>query len=339
MTATFTCAASVAVGLAPSAGAQSIDEMQAEAAAIEDQLEATDLQIGTLSQELAAAEARRDAAAQQVADAEAKIEVAKQEVKRIKRLVRKNAASLYRRSMSGNEIDGLDLGGVEDLNRRTRYAEVSARRNDALLGRLDAAQQDLSVRREQAAGARDQAARESEVINGAKADVEAARASQQALLDKVEGELAAAVAAERRRREAAARAAFTASVGPVSYPNVGPPNGSAAQAIAFARGVIGSGYSTSPRMGPTYDCSGLTHMAWRAAGVIIPTVSNTQYAGLPHVPMNAIQPGDLLFWGPGGSSHVALYVGGGMIIDASSSKGAVVERPIWGNPIGAARVT
>ena len=79
-------------------------------------------------------------------------------------------------------------------------------------------------------------------------------------------------------------------------------------------------------------------MAWRAAGVNIPTVSNTQYAGLPHVPLNAIQPGDLLFWGPGGNAHVALYVGGGMIIDASGSQGAVVERPIWGNPIGAARV-
>ena len=80
-------------------------------------------------------------------------------------------------------------------------------------------------------------------------------------------------------------------------------------------------------------------MAWRAAGISIPTVSNTQYAGLPHVPLDAIQPGDLIFWGAGGSSHVALYVGGGMIIDASSSKNAVVERPIWGNPVGAARVT
>ena len=65
---------------------------------------------------------------------------------------------------------------------------------------------------------------------------------------------------------AAARATYSAN-SPVSYPNVGPPNGSAAQAIAFARGVIGSGYSKNPRMGPTYDCSGLTYMAWRAAGV------------------------------------------------------------------------
>jgi cell wall-associated NlpC family hydrolase len=56
------------------------------------------------------------------------------------------------------------------------------------------------------------------------------------------------------------------------------------------------------------------------------------------VPMNALQPGDLIFWGPGGSSHVALYIGGGAIIDASSSQNAVTQRGIWGSPIGAARV-
>jgi cell wall-associated NlpC family hydrolase len=125
----------------------------------------------------------------------------------------------------------------------------------------------------------------------------------------------------------------------VNYPNVGPPNGSAAQAIAFARGVIGAAYSTSPRTGPTYDCSGLVMMAWRAAGVNIAGSSGSMYASLPHVPLNAVQPGDLIFYGAGGSSHVALYVGGGQIIDASSSANAVVQRAIWGSPIGAARVT
>ena len=92
-------------------------------------------------------------------------------------------------------------------------------------------------------------------------------------------------------------------------------------------------------MGPSYDCSGLVHMAWKAAGVSIPTTSGSMYAALPHVPLDAVQPGDLIFWGAGGGSHVALYVGGGTIIDASSSQNAVTERGIWGSPVGAARVT
>ena len=327
------------VGLAPMVGAQSIEDMQAEAAAIQDQIEATDLEISALSQDLASAEARREAAAQAIADAEAQIAAAKAEVKRIKGLIRETAASLYRNAMNGNSIDDFDMESVDDLNRRSQYSAVMADRDDKLLEQLDAAQQDLALRKAEAERARDEAAAQSAAIADSKAAVEAAQAQQQTVLAQVQGEIAAAVAAEQRRREEAARARFRVAAGPVSYPNVGPPNGSASQAIAFARGVIGAGYSTNPRMGPTYDCSGLTHMAWRAAGIIIPTVSGTQWAGLPHVPLNAVQPGDLIFWGPGGSSHVALYAGGGMIIDASSSKDSVVERPIWGNPSGAARVT
>jgi cell wall-associated NlpC family hydrolase len=91
-------------------------------------------------------------------------------------------------------------------------------------------------------------------------------------------------------------------------------------------------------MGPTYDCSGLVSSAWGAAGVSIGGSSGSMYASLPHIPMDAIQPGDLLFWGSGGGSHVALYIGGGQVIDASSSQNAVTQRAIWGSPVGAARV-
>jgi cell wall-associated NlpC family hydrolase len=231
------------------------------------------------------------------------------------------------------------VGNVEELSRRREYSKVMAQRDNRLFKQLASAKADLTRQKEDAQKARDAAAAEGAVIQSAKSKVEKAKADQQVILGHVQGQLVAAVAQERAAREAAARALFSASAGPVSYPNVGPPNGSASQAIAFARGVLGAPYSTNPRFGPSYDCSGLTYSAWHAAGIEIPKVSGTQYAGLPHVPLNAIQPGDLLFWGPGGSQHVALYVGNGTIIDASSSQGKVVERGIWGNPIGAARVT
>ncbi len=321
---------------APVVGAAPLDDKQTQAAQLQDQIEASDLEIGALGEKLHDAEARRDAAQATVLDAEARIEESKQEVARIKRLIEQNAASLYRRTSEGT-AGIFDFDDTNNLLRRAQYAKVQASRDDKLLQSLARAQEELSIRRDDATRARDEAAAERDQINATKAEYEGARAAQQALLDQVKGEIEAEIAAERARREAAARAKY-AVASPASYPNVGPPNGSAAQAIAFARGVIGSGYSKNPRMGPTYDCSGLTYMAWRAAGVNIPTISNTQYDGLPHVPLNAIQPGDLIFYGPGGNAHVALYVGGGMIIDASGSQDAVVERALWGDPIGAARV-
>jgi len=327
--------------LASTAGAQTAS-LEQRAAELQDAIEASDVELSGLAEQLHVAEARRDEAQQTVQAAEAQIEAAKQEVSRISALVRENLASLYRRNLRGGDIAELDFSSTADLLKRNEYAQAQNDRDDALLEELEAAQKDLADQKAEAAQARDAAQAESVRIAAAKAELEAARAEQQALLDQVKGELAAAVEAERARREQAARAQFSGGGGGGGGSfsvDVGPPNGSAAQAIAAARSVLGAGYSTNPRMGPTFDCSGLVSWAWQQAGVNISGSSGSMYASLPHIPISAAQPGDLIFWGPGGSSHVALYVGGGMIIDASSSQNAVVERAIWGSPIGAARVT
>ena len=314
---------------------------QEQAVQLQDQIEASDVQISGLGERLHEAEAQRDVAQQHAVDAEAQIAQAKQEVDRIITLVRANLASLYKRSLRGDSTAELDFSATVDLLKRGKYAKAQADKDDELIQNLAAAEQDLDLERTTARQARDAAAAEGQKIAEAKGAVEAARVEQQALLDQIKGELAAALAAEQARRAAAAAQAIQSSpAGPEKYPDVGPPNGSAAQAIAFARAAVGAGYSNGgDRRGPAnYDCSGLTSMAWRAAGVSIAGTSGSQYASLPHVPLNALQPGDLIFWGAGGSSHVALYIGGGQIIDASSSQNQVALRGIWGSPVGAARV-
>ena len=96
----------------------------------------------------------------------------------------------------------------------------------------------------------------------------------------------------------------------------GPTGTQAEQAVAFAYAQLGCPY----RYGGTgpcprgYDCSGLAQAAWAAAGVQIPRDSYSQWAALPHVPLSSIEPGDLLIYN--GEGHVAIYVGGGYIIDA-----------------------
>ena len=334
----------VAAAAGTSAAAPPVDKRK-QAAELQDQIEATDLQISALAESLIQAEGRRDAAQASAQAAEAQINDAKQEVERILGLVQENLASLYRRTLRGESVGEMDFSATVDLLKRSQYSQTQASRDAELLDQLDAAEQDLAIERDTAVRARDTAVAESQQITEAKTALETARAAQQALLDKIKGELAAAVRAEKARREAEAQARLatraksaSSSGDPERFPNVGPPNGSAAQAIEYARQAVGAGYSTSPRTGPTYDCSGLTSSAWKAAGISIPNNSSAQYAGLPHVPLNALQAGDLIFWGPGGSSHVGLYIGGGQIIDASSSQNSVSLRGIWGSPIGAARV-
>jgi cell wall-associated NlpC family hydrolase len=104
----------------------------------------------------------------------------------------------------------------------------------------------------------------------------------------------------------------------------GPTGTQAQKAVAFAYAQIGCPYvygGTGPCQSG-FDCSGLTQAAWASAGVSIPRTSEEQ-AGLPAVSESAMQPGDIMEFA--GDSHVAIYVGGGYLID-SPQPGMTVEK-------------
>ncbi|OKH64484.1 peptidase C40 [Mycobacterium sp. SWH-M5] len=77
-----------------------------------------------------------------------------------------------------------------------------------------------------------------------------------------------------------------------------------------------------------FDCSGFTQFSFAGVGVLIPKYSGDQYNTGRKVPVSQAKRGDLLFWGPGGSQHVALYLGGGKMIEASGSAGKVTVSPV-----------
>jgi cell wall-associated NlpC family hydrolase len=97
-------------------------------------------------------------------------------------------------------------------------------------------------------------------------------------------------------------------------------------ASAAARTQIGVHYAvggTTPRKG--WDCSGLVRWSWRQARVELPRTSAGQYAATKRVAGSALKPGDLVFYGAGRRvSHVALYVGHGLIVQAQKT-GTVVH--------------
>lgn len=77
-----------------------------------------------------------------------------------------------------------------------------------------------------------------------------------------------------------------------------------------------------------YDCSGFTRYAFAGVGVQIPKYSGDQYNTGRKVPTSQAKRGDLLFWGPGGSQHVAIYLGGGRMLEASGSAEKVTVSPV-----------
>lgn len=131
------------------------------------------------------------------------------------------------------------------------------------------------------------------------------------------------LAALRRQQRAQARSVGASP--PPSYNYTGPTTTQAQKAVAFAYAQLGCPYvwgGTGP-CSSGFDCSGLVMEAWASAGVTIPRTSEAQWALLPHIPMSALQPGDLVIFDGGG--HVGMYVGGGMLIDAPQP-GMTVEK-------------
>lgn len=132
-------------------------------------------------------------------------------------------------------------------------------------------------------------------------------------------------AAERRARAAAREARERAGGGgtPVrggSSSSRGTTAG-AATAIDFARAQLGEPYVYAAAGPDSWDCSGLTMMAWRAGGVDLPHWSVAQYDVSKPVSAAEVRPGDLVFFAHDPADfrsiyHVGLYVGDGMMIDA-----------------------
>lgn len=102
-------------------------------------------------------------------------------------------------------------------------------------------------------------------------------------------------------------------------------------AVAAALSKVGSAYVWGAAGPNSFDCSGLTSWAWKQAGVTIPRTSREQH-GLTSVPMDQLQPGDLVtYYSP--VSHVAMYIGNGQVVQASTpSKPVYVTDVYRGGP-------
>jgi cell wall-associated NlpC family hydrolase len=109
---------------------------------------------------------------------------------------------------------------------------------------------------------------------------------------------------------------------PDCIPGVGETSSNAAATVlAYAEAQLGKPYQWGATGPDAFDCSGLTMMAYRAAGIDIPRTSQQQWLFGRRVSARQVQPGDLVFFaGSDGTliapGHVGIVIGHGMMIDA-----------------------
>ncbi|MEV0488661.1 C40 family peptidase [Streptomyces atratus] len=116
-----------------------------------------------------------------------------------------------------------------------------------------------------------------------------------------------------------------------------PPSQKGDEAVRYAVKQLGKPYVWGAEGPGSFDCSGLTSQAWASAGRTIPRTSQEQWQQLRKVPLNALRPGDLVIYFPK-ATHVALYVGNGLVVQAPRPGSRVKVSPLASNPLlGAVR--
>jgi peptidoglycan DL-endopeptidase CwlO len=133
-------------------------------------------------------------------------------------------------------------------------------------------------------------------------------------------------------------------VGPTSQQVFLAPAGAAHDAVQMALNQVGKPYVYGAAGPGSFDCSGLTMYAYRAAGVSLPHSSRAQYGYGKSVSVDSLVAGDLLFYGGSAGSihHVGMYIGNGRMVHASTSgvPVKVVDAPRGGGSdyLGAKRI-
>jgi cell wall-associated NlpC family hydrolase len=156
------------------------------------------------------------------------------------------------------------------------------------------------------------------------------------LLDRLTAEQRAQVLAQDGHSTdghvAVTRADRSTVHGPVSAQA---PNARAARAVSYAYGALGKPYVWGATGPDSFDCSGLTQAAWKAAGVSLPRTTYTQINAGQRIPRSQLAPGDLVFF-YSGVSHVGLYVGGGQMIHAPRPGAPIRVAPVDQMPFAGA---
>lgn len=324
--------------LAPAAQADSLSDAKAQAAQLQGRVADLQLRAEQASEKFDAAEAALGSVVVQQRAAQLQAQAAQAAVDEQQTVADSRARALY---MSGGKLaiyasvlNGHDpsylfagLHAVQALSdadnralERVGHATQAARQAQATVAALVQRQNDLMAQ-----------------AQDAQAQVEAALAAgQQALTDAdaqvqtLEAQLQAQIDA---RNVAAAAARLAAALGSgLSAGDAGPV---ALAAIAAARTQLGKPYVYGGSGPDSWDCSGLTQWAYRQSGIDLPRTAAQQYAAVAtKISLDQLQPGDLLFWAtdlsdPASIHHVAIYLGGGLMLAAPHTGTVVQIQPVY----------
>jgi cell wall-associated NlpC family hydrolase len=286
--------AALAVGAANAE--PSLDQIEHQIEVQSARLEKIVEQYNKVTEQLKASQAAATATLARIGPLKADLDLARARVAALAAQAYKGASLAKASAVLGSSDTSVLVDRLVTLNEISKYEQSQFAALDAAKGRYDGQMAHLSDL------IADQSTKRGELADQKK---------------KINNDLAKLY--ELRRKVGRTIASRPTSTQGVSAPYVA---GKAGVAVRYAYGALGKPYEWAADGPSSYDCSGLTMAAWRAAGVALPHNAEMQWNSMPHISRSSLKPGDLVFYS--GLGHVAIYVGSGKIIQAPTF-GEVVQ--------------
>jgi len=349
----------VVLATRPASG-DSIASARAQAVAIEVKLQAAQNAMSALGQEYDAASARLSQIDTSIASTTAAIASDQRQVSSDRTRLSKAAIANYVSDGTAGGTNSIFSGNEDTNGAATEYNDIADGNINLAMDNLHTAETTLTAQQSQLqtqqGQARQAVATEQAAVEQNNQEIQ----DQQAALAQENGQINALIAQQQQEQEQAAQAQAAARIASAQAAarqqatytsasadnNAAPPPTAAggAGAVQAAESQLGvpyvwGGESPMGSADPGFDCSGLTAWSWGQVGVGLAHYSGAQMSDSTPVPLADLQPGDLLFYGPGGSEHVAMYVGGGTMIEAPETGEAVhlTALRLGGDFVGAGR--
>jgi cell wall-associated NlpC family hydrolase len=262
-------------------------------------LEVVTEQVNEARETLAQQQAAVQSADQAAAEAQSQLDALDGQIRQVARAA----------FTSGDGMPELDLllssGSAEEFVSRLATLDAIAGHTDAVLGQVAESAAAAQQARDEADAARTAAQRTLDDVTARQAQLEADIADYRAQYD--------ALSAPQQQEVGAAHAGLPVAAAPAAAAS-----GVAQTAVDTALAQVGDAYVWGAGGPNAFDCSGLTQYAYAAAGISLPHSSRMQASMGRAVSRADLQPGDLIFYySP--VSHVAMYIGNGQMVHASTS--------------------
>ena len=334
------------------ASGETLANAKAQATAIAARLNALSSQVAQLSEKYDQAQISLTQVNQQVGTAQAQIAQTEAKITHIKSMLAQEAINTY---VNGGNLPNLSAILTENLTEesvRQEYLNIVTNSQTDLVASYQSATQSLDQQKAALKTLQTQATTIFNQAGAAKSAAQSAMNQEKSQLNSVNATISNLVAQQEAylAQQAAARARQIIFDAPASN-LVQPPSasggsfapaitgGQSSIAISWAHQEIGKPYVFGGAGPNAFDCSGLTAYIFAKAGIYLPHSAAAQYGDSTHVSLSGLQPGDLVFYySP--ISHVAIYIGGGLVIQALNEAAPVEISGIYwaGVPVAAGRV-